>query len=162
MTPKLATTLFIAGTLLAPLATYAAGTNDARTGAATSAPTASHDAAATSRSGAATGTESVKESMEDAAITTKVKGAFAKDSDVSALKIHVDTDRGVVRLSGNAKTRAEADKAVQIARDTKGVLSVTNDITVGAADSAAMKSPGADDSTMSKRSGTSTSPTSKY
>ncbi len=162
MTPKLVTTLFIAGTLLAPVAGYAAGTSDAKTGAATSAPTATHDAATTPRSGAATGTESVKESMEDAAITTKVKGAFAKDSDVSALKIHVDTDRGVVRLSGNAKTRAEADKAMQIARDTKGVVSVTNDITVGAADSAAMRSPGADTSTMSKPSGTSSRPPAKY
>jgi hypothetical protein len=35
-------------------------------------------------------------------------------------------------LSGNAKSKAEADKAVKIARDTKGVSSVKNEIKVQA------------------------------
>ena len=153
MTPKLATTFFVVGTLLAPAAAWAAGTSDTRAGTSSSATApssaTSHDAA---RAGAtASGTESVKESVEDAAITTKVKSAFATDSQVSAMNIHVDTDRGVVRLSGNAKNRAEADKAVRIARDTKGVVSVTNDITVGgaAADTPATSS---NDASMSKNS----------
>jgi hyperosmotically inducible periplasmic protein len=66
-------------------------------------------------------------------ITTKIKAEFAKDTQVSALKIHVDTDdKGVVTLSGNAKSSAEADKAVMIAKNTKGVVSVTNNIKVQA------------------------------
>ena len=49
------------------------------------------------------------------------------------MKIRVDTDdNGLVTLSGNAKSRAEADKAVRIARDTKGVSSVKNEIKVQA------------------------------
>jgi osmotically-inducible protein OsmY len=75
--------------------------------------------------------ETVKESAEDALITTKIKGEYAKDKQVSAMKIHVDTDKGVVKLTGNAKSKDEADKAAAIAKSTKGVVSVQNDIQVG-------------------------------
>ena len=78
-------------------------------------------------------TESVKENVSDSVITTKIKAEYAKDKEVSALNIRVDTDdKGVVTLSGNAKSKAEADKAVRIARDTKGVSSVKNEIKVQA------------------------------
>ena len=77
-------------------------------------------------------TQNVKEAASDSAITTKIKAAFAKDKTVSALHVTVDTDdKGVVTLSGTAKSKAEADKAVKIARETKGVKSVTNDIAIG-------------------------------
>src|ERR1019366_1890026 len=83
--------------------------------------------------GKQTMTESVKESVSDSVITTKIKAEYAKDKTVSAMNIKVDTDdKGVVTLSGNAKSKAEADQAVKIARDTKGVTSVTNDILVQA------------------------------
>lgn len=85
----------------------------------------------------------VKETVGDTIITTKIKAEYAKDKDVSALNIKVDTDqKGVVVLSGMAKTKAEADKAVAIAKKTKGVTSVTNDIKVEgmASASAPMKS----------------------
>jgi len=76
-------------------------------------------------------TEKVKESVGDAVITTKIKAEFAKDKDVSALNIKVDTDdKGVVTLSGNAKSQAEADKAVTLARKVQGVKSVRSDIKV--------------------------------
>ena len=75
--------------------------------------------------------ENVKEAVADSVITTKIKAEYAKDKQVSALNIKVDTDdKGVVTLSGKAKSTAEADKAVKIARDTKGVTSVKNDIMV--------------------------------
>lgn len=78
-------------------------------------------------------TEKVKENVKDSVITTKIKAEFAKDKEVSALKIQVDTDdKGVVTLSGNAKSSAESDKAVMIAKNTKGVVSVTNNIKVQA------------------------------
>jgi hyperosmotically inducible periplasmic protein len=69
--------------------------------------------------------------VDDAAITTKIKADYAADSTVSAMKVKVETDDGgVVTLSGTAKTQAEADKAVAIAKSTKGVTSVRNDIVV--------------------------------
>ena len=78
-------------------------------------------------------TESVKENVGDATITTKIKTAFAKDKDVSALKINIDTDnKGVVTLKGDVKSQAEADKAVKIAKDTQGVSSVKSELKVQA------------------------------
>ena len=69
--------------------------------------------------------------MNDSVITTKIKTEMAKDKQVSAMNIKVVTDdKGVVTLSGNAKRKAEADQAVKIARDTKGVTSVKSDILV--------------------------------
>lgn len=87
----------------------------------------------TDTGGKKTMTEKVKENVGDAIITTKIKAEFAKDKQVSAMKIKVDTDdKGVVTLSGTAKSKAEADQAEKIARDTKGVTSVKNDIMVQA------------------------------
>jgi hyperosmotically inducible protein len=80
-----------------------------------------------------TTTEKVKENVKDSVITTKIKAEYAKDKEVSALKIHVDTDdKGVVTLSGNAKSSAESDKAVAIAKKTEGVTTVKNNIKVQA------------------------------
>ena len=76
---------------------------------------------------------SPKEFVKDSVITTKIKAAMAKDKEVSAMHIKVDTDaNGVVELSGTAKTRAEADKAVSIAKGVQGVTSVKDNIQVGA------------------------------
>jgi hyperosmotically inducible protein len=76
-------------------------------------------------------TESIKENVGDAAITAKIKTEYAKDKEVSALKINVDTDnKGAVTLKGNVKSQAEADKAVKIAKDTKGVTSVKSELKV--------------------------------
>lgn len=69
--------------------------------------------------------------LGDAVITTKVKAEFAKDKHVSASDIKVETDsNGLVQLSGTAKTQAEADKAVMLAKNIKGVTSVKNEIVV--------------------------------
>ena len=111
MTARITTTLFLAGALLAPPAALAGGTD-------------THSSTGM--------TQSV---VSDAAITTKIKAQFAKDSQVSATHIKVDTDNGVVKLSGNASTKAEADKAAAIAQHTNGVTSVDNQIQVQAASS---------------------------
>lgn len=113
MLSKLAGAIFLAGTLIMPAASHAAGTSSTTT-----------DARST--------TEKSTNVVSDAAITTKVKAKFAADSQVSAMKIRVDTDHGTVKLSGDAKSQAEADKAEQIAKSTEGVASVTNDIRVAA------------------------------
>jgi hyperosmotically inducible protein len=74
---------------------------------------------------------SPKTFAKDAMITAKIKAKMAKDRDVSAMHIRVDTDRnGIVTLSGQAKSRQEAAKAAAIARDVEGVVSVENHIEV--------------------------------
>lgn len=66
--------------------------------------------------------------MDDAMITTRIKVEYAKDELVKATRISVNTDNGVVRLSGVAASQAEVEKAESIARNTKGVVSVKNEI----------------------------------
>ena len=74
--------------------------------------------------------QSTGEYIDDASITTKVKSMMIADSEVSALHIIVETSKGVVRLTGSANSRHEADKASLIARNVAGVKSVDNDIYV--------------------------------
>jgi hyperosmotically inducible protein len=75
---------------------------------------------------------SPKAFVKDSVITAKIKAEMAKDKQVSAMNIKVDTDNnGVVTLSGMAKSRQEADKAVLLARSVKGVIAVENRIQVG-------------------------------
>ena len=69
--------------------------------------------------------------MTDAAVTSAVKTKFLADTAVSGLKIDVDTRDGMVTLGGMVPTKAEADRAVAIARDTNGVKSVTNNLRIG-------------------------------
>ena len=77
--------------------------------------------------------EKAKEAVTDSVITTKIKAEYAKDKAVSAMNIKVDTDnKGVVTLSGNAKSKDEAAKAESIAKSVSGVTSVKNDIQVTA------------------------------
>jgi hyperosmotically inducible periplasmic protein len=62
----------------------------------------------------------------DAMLTSSIKTKMLADSDVAALKIDVDTQNGVVTLTGNVKTAAERDEALRIARETEGVKSVVD------------------------------------
>lgn len=70
------------------------------------------------------------EYLDDATVTTAIKAKFAQDATVSAMAIKVETLQGVVQLSGFAKSQAEKDRAETLARDTRGVRSVRNDIVV--------------------------------
>ena len=76
------------------------------------------------------GQETVGAYVDDAAITTAVKAKFVDDKIVSADSISVETLNGIVQLSGFAKTAAEKSQAEQIARASKNVRSVRNDIVV--------------------------------
>ena len=76
-------------------------------------------------------TQPVGEQIEDAAITTKVESKLAADPDVSAFNVDVDTNEGVVRLSGTVEKPEAKTQAEEIARETEGVQRVINDIKVG-------------------------------
>jgi hyperosmotically inducible protein len=69
--------------------------------------------------------------VKDSAITTEIKTKLAAEHVTSLGRIHVDTDKdGVVWLSGSARTQEAIDKAVSIARETKGVKDVHNHIKI--------------------------------
>ncbi|MFY9558437.1 MAG: BON domain-containing protein [Blastocatellia bacterium] len=70
------------------------------------------------------------QAVDDSAVTAKVKGKLAADSETSAIKISVETKEGVVRLTGTVPTALEKTKAEQIARNTDGVARVVNEIAV--------------------------------
>lgn len=105
MKTKLLTTCFLVSTLAAPVAGYAAETDTERS--------------------------PPKTFTQNAVITTQIKAELAKDKQVSATNIRVDADtKGVVQLSGTAKSQQEADKVVRIARNVEGVVAVQNNIQI--------------------------------
>lgn len=108
MNVKLAATCFIIGTVLAPVAAFAADPDSDRTHPMTY--------------------------VKDSVITTKIKAKLADEKMNTLTHIKVDTDaKGVVVLSGRVRSQEQADKIVAIARETEGVTSVTSHIYVSKA-----------------------------
>ena len=68
--------------------------------------------------------------VDDANLTAKVKSQLLWNSNTSGLAIDVDTRNGVVSLSGNVASEAEANLAEQIARNTRDVVNVENNLEV--------------------------------
>lgn len=105
MKTKLATTFFVIGTLLAPVAAYAAERNSDRSHPMTY--------------------------VKDSIITTKIKAKLAAEHPGSMKHIQVDTDKdGVVWLTGTANTQEEINQAIATARNTEGVKSVWSDLQI--------------------------------
>jgi osmotically-inducible protein OsmY len=100
---------------------------DAKEATQSAAATANSAADSTRAMGASAGGK-----VDDASITAKVNASLAKDKDLSAIKIDVDTQNGVVTLSGPAPSATAKERASEIARTVKGVNSVNNQLTIKA------------------------------
>lgn len=74
----------------------------------------------------------VGEGVSDIAITTSVNAELAKDKQLSALKIDVDTKNGHVQLSGKAPSTEARERATVLAAAIKGVVSVDNRLAIDA------------------------------
>ncbi len=74
--------------------------------------------------------DKIGDKVADAVITTSVKAELAKDPNLSALKINVDTDNGRVALRGTAPSGDARERATSLAAGVKGVASVANELTV--------------------------------
>jgi osmotically-inducible protein OsmY len=73
--------------------------------------------------------DTVGDDVTDAWITTKVKASFVNDSALKGADIHVDTDhKGIVVLSGYVPTDGARAHAVSVARETKGVHEVKDEL----------------------------------
>jgi len=72
--------------------------------------------------------ESTGEYVDDSVITTKVKAAIFNEPSLKSAEINVETFKGTVQLSGFVSSRADINKAVEVARGVKGVTSVKNDM----------------------------------
>jgi osmotically-inducible protein OsmY len=68
--------------------------------------------------------------VDDKSITASVKTKLIEDKRTGGLSISVSTLKGTVELSGFAKSQQEKDVAGMIARDTKGVHEVHNNLLV--------------------------------
>jgi osmotically-inducible protein OsmY len=88
------------------------------------------DAAATAADKTAHATEKTRVAASDTTITTKVKADLAAEPDLKSLGIHVETEKGVVMLSGFVDSKAEAAKAVKVAKGVEGVTTVKSAIKV--------------------------------
>jgi hyperosmotically inducible protein len=70
------------------------------------------------------------EKIDDASITAQVKLSLLFHRSTSAVNTKVETNNGVVTLSGKAKNAAEKDLVTKLVNDIKGVKSVKNEMTI--------------------------------
>jgi osmotically-inducible protein OsmY len=68
----------------------------------------------------------VKETAEEAALTSKIKAKMVLDDNIKARAIDVTTDDSSVTLSGTVRSVEEHDRAVRLARETAGVTQVVD------------------------------------
>ncbi len=79
---------------------------------------------------AASSTRSYGEAIDDATITATVKSKLLWSKHADGLTMNVDTNRGHVTLKGTADSGAAKDIAGRLASDSRGVVSVDNQLVV--------------------------------
>lgn len=84
--------------------------------------------------------DSVGAAIGDTTITTKVKAKFLTDKRLKGSDISVETDNGVVKLTGNAPSASAKDAAGDLASNVSDVKSVDNNIMAPSALTSAKKS----------------------
>lgn len=77
------------------------------------------------------GKRTVGSRIDDAMISSKVKSQLLANSDIRARDIDVSSSQGVVTLIGRVSSETIKTEAERIARETKGVVSVNNELLVG-------------------------------
>ncbi|MGD8164550.1 molecular chaperone OsmY [Pantoea sp. FN0307] len=68
--------------------------------------------------------------MDDSAITAKAKAALVDDETIKSTDISVETQKGVVTLSGFVSSQDQAEKAVALVKKVEGVKSVSDKLHV--------------------------------
>ena len=74
--------------------------------------------------------ETMGDKIDDASITAQVKMAFLAHHSTSAFKTGVETTNGTVTLTGDVTSGAAKDMATKVAGDVNGVTNVTNNMKV--------------------------------
>ena len=77
-----------------------------------------------------TSSQSALQPIEDTWITTKIQSQYFLDPLVKGHEINVDTQRGVVTLTGTVATEELKKTAEQIARETDGTVRVMNQLKI--------------------------------
>jgi hyperosmotically inducible protein len=81
--------------------------------------------------------KSAGEQIDDSVTTGRVKAALIADPTTKAHQIDVETFKGTVQLNGYVDTAASKERASEVAKKTKGVTAVRNNLTVKASDRSA-------------------------
>jgi hyperosmotically inducible protein len=76
--------------------------------------------------------KSAGEQVDDSVTTGRVKAALIADPVTKAHQIDVETFKGTVQLNGFVDTSASKERASEVAKSTKGVTAVRNNLTVKA------------------------------
>jgi hyperosmotically inducible periplasmic protein len=74
--------------------------------------------------------ETAGDHVDDALLTTKVKAALVESPDTKANQINVETNNGVVQLSGFVNNEKARSAATTVAMSVKGVKNVENKISI--------------------------------
>jgi len=72
----------------------------------------------------------VSATLDDATITTRVKTAILNDPGVAGQQIDVNASSGVVTLTGVVKTKEEEARAIELAKQVRGVTEVKSTLQV--------------------------------
>ena len=74
--------------------------------------------------------QTVGETIDDASITAQVKATLLAHRSTGVLRTKVETNDGVVTVSGTAKNEAEKSLVTKLTTDINGVTSVINNMTI--------------------------------
>jgi osmotically-inducible protein OsmY len=72
----------------------------------------------------------VRDSAQEAALTSKIKAKMVLDDTIKARSIDVTTVGATVTVSGTVRSMAERDRALQLARETAGVVNVVDQLKI--------------------------------
>jgi hyperosmotically inducible periplasmic protein len=86
-----------------------------------------------------------KVSREDSVITSDVRSKMTEDERLRGLILDVKTESGIVTISGKAHTQQQVDRAIELARNTPGVVTVNSLLNIDASSTSDTLTPTAED-----------------
>lgn len=78
----------------------------------------------------AVGASAAQHAINNATLTGKIKAKITLDDTLKGSSISVESEDGAVTLSGKVTSAAQHTRAVQLARETEGVKTVTDHLAV--------------------------------
>jgi osmotically-inducible protein OsmY len=81
----------------------------------------------------AVGAQKAGETLDEAGLTAKVKSKIALDDTLDGSRVQVSTDDNRVTLTGTVINEVQHRRALDLARETEGVSSVVDHLSVGTA-----------------------------
>jgi len=86
-----------------------------------------------------------KVSREDPVITSDVRSKMTEDERLRGLILDVKTENGIVTISGKAHTQGQVDRAIELARNTPGVVTVNSLLNIDASSTSDTSTPTPED-----------------